>query len=62
MLKEIEMLVQGYEAFRDSYFNGDNGLYEKLVAEGIRTKSPARRMIGSWPSAAKRQQPSSMTL
>lgn len=38
MLKEIEMLVHGYETFRDSYFNGDNGLYEKLVAEGQKPK------------------------
>lgn len=38
MLDEFEMLVQGYAAFRDSYFNGDNGLYGKLVEEGQKPK------------------------
>jgi carbonic anhydrase len=38
MLNEFEMLVQGYAAFRDSYFNGDNALYEKLAAEGQKPK------------------------
>ncbi|AIL12481.1 hypothetical protein IM40_01380 [Candidatus Paracaedimonas acanthamoebae] len=38
MLDEFEMLVQGYENFRDSYFNGGNSLYEKLVEEGQKPK------------------------
>lgn len=38
MLDEFQKLVQGYATFRDSYFNGGNGLYEKLVAEGQKPK------------------------
>lgn len=38
MLDEFQKLVQGYATFRDSYFNGDNSLYEKLVAEGQKPK------------------------
>lgn len=38
MTDEFNMLVQGYVAFRNSYFNGGNDLYEKLVAEGQKPK------------------------
>ncbi len=38
MQDELEVLVQGYATFRNSYFNGDNELYEKLVVEGQKPK------------------------